>query len=227
MKKKIGAIGVGQSPRPTITDQIKEIVGEDVEVIEKGILDGFTKEELDAKWKPIGDEDRLLEYLNDGTEIVYAERLVYSILPQKVKELEAEGVELIVVYCAGKFPEVDCSVPLIYPRDVMDGIVLAVLKNRDEPLIVLTPTEEFVPQWTAIWKRVVNNVTVLPLHIMGDDMEAKLAAFAEKVEKMDARVIAMDCMGYTAQARDYLKAHTSKKVIHVVSMLGRTIAELL
>lgn len=225
--KKIGAIGVGTSPRPSITNQIKSIVGEELEVIEIGILDGFTAEELEKNWKPIGDEDRLLEYLSDGTEVVYAERLVYDILPKHVKTLEAQGVELIVVYCAGKFPEVECSVPIIYPRDVMDGIVPAVLKNRDEPLIVLTPTEEFVPQWTAIWKNVVNNVTVLPLHIKGNDMENSLARFVEKVDKMDAKVIAMDCMGYSAEAKRYLKEHTDKKIIHVVSMLARTIAEVL
>lgn len=43
MKKKIGAITIGQSPRIDVIPEMQEILGENVIILEAGALDGLTK----------------------------------------------------------------------------------------------------------------------------------------------------------------------------------------
>ena len=47
MKKKIGAITIGQSPRIDVIPEMQEILGENVIILEAGALDGLTKEEIE------------------------------------------------------------------------------------------------------------------------------------------------------------------------------------
>ena len=49
--KKIGAITVGQSPRVDLIPEIQPILGDSVEIIQAGALDGLSKGEI-AKFVP-------------------------------------------------------------------------------------------------------------------------------------------------------------------------------
>ena len=44
--KKIGAITVGQTPRTDLIPEIAPILGDSIEIIQMGGLDGLTKEEI-------------------------------------------------------------------------------------------------------------------------------------------------------------------------------------
>ena len=48
MKRRIGAITIGQSPRDDIIDDICPLLPESLEIIQKGVLDGMTSQELEA-----------------------------------------------------------------------------------------------------------------------------------------------------------------------------------
>ena len=50
MKKKIGAITIGQSPRIDVIPEMQEILGENVIILEAGALDGLTKKDIE-KWQ--------------------------------------------------------------------------------------------------------------------------------------------------------------------------------
>ena len=47
MKKKIGAITIGQSPRIDVIPEMQEILGENVIILEAGALDGLTKKDIE------------------------------------------------------------------------------------------------------------------------------------------------------------------------------------
>lgn len=50
--KKIGAITVGQTPRTDLIPEMEPILGESIEIIQMGGLDGLTKEEI-AAFRPL------------------------------------------------------------------------------------------------------------------------------------------------------------------------------
>ena len=63
---KIGAITVGQSPRTDVTGDILPIFQGKIELIERGALDGLTREDI-ARFAPRGD-DYVLVSVPQNTE---------------------------------------------------------------------------------------------------------------------------------------------------------------
>ena len=74
-----------------------------IELIERGGLDGFTREEIET-FKPGKDDYVLISRLRDGSSVTFAERFILGNLQKGIDELEKEGVKLIMVFCTGDFP---------------------------------------------------------------------------------------------------------------------------
>lgn len=73
--EKNGAITVGQSPRVDLIPEIQPILGDSVEIIQAGALDGLSKEEI-AKFVPRPGENVLVSRLTDGTSATFGESYI-------------------------------------------------------------------------------------------------------------------------------------------------------
>lgn len=135
--KKIGAITVGQSPRVDLIPEIQPILGDSVEIIQAGALDGLSKEEI-AKFVPRPGENVLVSRLTDGTSATFGESYILPRLQLCIDDLEQQGVSLILFLCTGEFPaEFHSNVPLIFPDHILKGLIPAIgVKN----LSVIIPT---------------------------------------------------------------------------------------
>lgn len=77
VKMKVGAITIGQSPRADVVQELLPLMGEQVELIQAGALDGLTREDIQA-FAP-GPEDYI--YVNlatSGRKFGYVCRTAYS-----------------------------------------------------------------------------------------------------------------------------------------------------
>ena len=124
--KKIGAITVGQSPRVDLTPEIQPILGDSVEIIQAGALDGLSKGEI-AKFVPRPGENVLVSRLTDGTSATFGESYILPRLQLCIDDLEQQGVSLILFLCTGEFPaEFRSNVPLIFPDHILKGLIPAI-----------------------------------------------------------------------------------------------------
>mgnify|MGYP000290855502 CR=1 FL=1 len=160
--RKVGAITIGQAPRTDVTKDILPLLGEEVELIQAGGLDGLTREEIQA-FAPGPDDYVLISRLQDGSSVIFAERFILPRLQNCIDKLEEQGVEMILFLCTGDFPAVFHSkVPLIFPCKVLNGLVPA-LASRGK-IAVITPTPQQVAQSEAKWKEYVSEIiAILPL----------------------------------------------------------------
>lgn len=219
---KIGAITVGQSPRTDVTADIMGIFEGKAELSEKGGLDGLTKEEI-QKFKPEKGDYVLVSRLNDGSSVTFAEHFILPRLQTAINELEAEGAELIMMFCTGKFPDTLTSrVPMIYPCDILDRMVP--LFSPNSSIIVVTPSPEQLKQSLDKWSQIVTNVNVISASPYGE-WKGILKA-AEKIKGLSADVIVLDCIGYSQEMKKVFAKETKKPVILPRTLLARMISEL-
>ena len=105
--KKIGAITVGQAPRVDVTPDIEPLL-RGITLVQRGALDGMTKEELKAIEPEEGDYV-LVSRLKDGTSVKMAEKHILPRIQKIITELNEEGMEAILMLCTGQFPHFESS----------------------------------------------------------------------------------------------------------------------
>ena len=66
VKMKVGAITIGQSPRADVVQELLPLMGEQVELIQAGALDGLTREDIQA-FAPGPEDYTLISRLRDGS----------------------------------------------------------------------------------------------------------------------------------------------------------------
>mgnify|MGYP002922345759 FL=1 len=101
LMKKIGAITVGQAPRVDVTPDIEPLL-RGITLVQRGALDGMTKEELKAIEPEEGDYV-LVSRLKDGTSVKMAEKHILPRIQKIITELNEEGMEAILMLCTGQF----------------------------------------------------------------------------------------------------------------------------
>ena len=101
---KIGAVTIGQSPRVDVTPDMLPILGDQVELIQAGALDGLSKAEIELM-APKEDDYVLVSRLNDGTFAKFGKSFILERMQTCISELEEQGASLIMLFCAGTFPD--------------------------------------------------------------------------------------------------------------------------
>lgn len=220
---KIGAVTIGQSPRVDVTPDILPILGEKVELIQAGALDGLTKEEIQSM-TPLDTDYVLVSRLNDGTFAKFGESFILKRMQECVARLEAQGAALIMLFCAGTFPDIfEANVPLVYPAKILNGLAVALSKNSN--IIVITPDEQQVQQAYDQWGPIMKKITAISANPYGDMEEVRRAAL--EARDIDADLIVMDCIGFTKEAKKLVAAIAGKPVLLCRTTLARTVSELL
>ena len=201
---KIGALTVGQAPRVDVTADIMDILGPKVELMERGGLDGLTREEIE-QFKPDPGDYILVSRLVDGSSVTFAEKYIIGRLQAAIDELEAAGARLIMVFCTGEFPaDLHSSVPMIFPNDVINRI--APMLTKSSSIIAVTPSPLQLEQSNAKWSKYVDRVRSVSVSPYGSYED--VAALAEEIKDEDADRIVLDCIGFTQQMKEMFAEKT-------------------
>lgn len=220
---KIGAVTIGQSPRDDVTLDIMPIFGEQVELLQSGALDNLSKEEIE-KMLPMGEDYVLVSRLNDGSFVKLGERFILERMQRCIYKLEEQGASLIMIFCAGSFPDIfQSKVPLVYPSKILNGLAKALSKNSN--IIVITPDEQQIQQAFDQWGPIMKKVTPIPANPYGNIEEVYRAA--REAREIEADLIVMDCIGFTKNAKSIMMSISKKPVLLCRTTLARIVTELL
>lgn len=220
---KIGALTIGQTPRVDVTCDIMDIFNDKIELIQRGGLDGLTREEIE-KFKPEGDDYVLVSRLSDGSSVTFAEKYILGNLQKGIDELEAAGVKLIMVFCTGAFPaSLTAHVPMVFPCDLLHKI--APLLTRTSHIAAVTPSPLQLEQNSQKWSGFVKQCTSVAASPYGEWPDLERAA--DEISKMDdVDLIVLDCIGYTQEMKQMFAKKTGKTVVLPRTILARVISEV-
>lgn len=219
--KTLGAVTIGQSPRPDVMAAIRPVLGPDARIVERGALDDVDSGEVRQVASALPDGALLVSRLRDGTEIRVGLAWVAPRLERCLRQLEAVA-DLILLLCTGSFPPMEVRRPLIRPERLLAAIVEAVRPAR---LGVLTPAAEQCADQRDRWGRLVPEVVVASASPYGDP--GALAPAARALAEAGVDLVVMDCLGYTPAMRAVVRAATSRPVLLPSTVLASVVAEWL
>ncbi|MGE0463185.1 MAG: AroM family protein [Vicinamibacterales bacterium] len=216
---RLGIITIGQTPRPDLVEAFGAEAPR-AEVRVAGALDGAGDAELPALAAP-GDYPLLVRLASGRTMEVPRDRLVPRVA-DAARRLASEGASLVVLACAGDFPDVSCPVPILLPGRIVPAVAGAISVSRR--IGVVTPNRAQAPYAARKWQEDGFD-PIVTWASPSDDGELARAAAALRDPGIDLVVI--DCMGHADDARRAMAAWTGHPVLAAQSVVARVAGALL
>ncbi len=215
----LGVVTIGQTPRPDIERVCRPHTGDTV-VRVAGALDGLTREEIQRLEDRGGSYPLLVRLADDTTAQVPLQTLVPRVTACAA-ELAAAGSQLVVIWCAGDFPDLACPVPVLRPGRLVPACAAAVMQTRR--IGVVTPVAGQVDVARAKWTA-DGFVATVTWAAPGD--AADLARAGRELADSAIELIVLDCMGHGEDARRELARASGRPVIAAQSVTARVAGAL-
>ncbi len=223
MKKSIGIVTIGQSPRTDVVPEIQTHLGDHVAVIEHGALDGLSLTEV-KEYAPESGMLPLVTRMQDGTEVIVAKEKLLPRLNDVVTALDDKGVDMILLLCNGDFPVFNTRCLVIEPQRLVDRCAAGLLREHHK-LGVLVPVPE-QENWVRRRLAAVNpNLTVAVASPY--ESEKPLAAACQRFRDDGCAVILLYCMGFNRQLGAKVRALCNTPVMVSSTIVARILGELL
>lgn len=223
MKKVIGTVTIGQSPRTDVIPDVASILGPDIEIREAGALDGLSPEII-ASFAPGEGDYVLVTRLADGSSVQVAERHITPRIHEKIAEHFTGGIPVVLLLCTGEFPDFETGGLLIRPQKVLFNAVAAVAKGMR--IGILTPSPEQVDQSENRWGSLSPFVRAVPSSPYVNSMEAARTA-AEELKEWKAEITVLDCIGYTLAIRSLVREITERPALLARGVAASMVKELI
>lgn len=217
MERKIGLITIGQSPRLDMTPEMRPLLDPSTEFVEVGALDDLSREDIE-KLAPAKGEVTYISRLRNGESVKLSKEKLLPHLQQKIHEIE-QNVSSSIVVCTGSFPTIMHNKPLLFPDQILKGVVEAVIGKGTMGLIV--PLEEQKNQLLEKWGDI-------PVVVAASSPyeELNIEDTAKELKAKGVDLLVLDCMGYTEQHKRRVKSATDLPVILSRSIVARVAAEM-
>lgn len=231
IRRKVGIVTIGQSPRSDVVPEMKRVLGRNVEILECGALDEYTLEDM-KQFESKTSGGGLVTRMRDGTEVGVSHKLVDAPMQQCITELEKQGVDLNLVLCTGGFEPFESERLVVYPSDILSGAVRGALKRGK--LAVVNPTrpsperlERLKARQEAGDARWGEQVEVVYDGASPYGSYEEFSEMAERVAGEDVDLIFLNCMGFNSRHEEIMSEKTGKPVVLSSSMVARSLKELL
>jgi protein AroM len=203
---RLGVLTIGQAPRMDLTPEILPLLT-GVELVESGILDGLTYDEVLLE-EPLPGDHLLTTRMKDGRSVVIGESFVMARLPSVLADLEAR-TDAVLLACTGPFPTLSHSKPLVVPDRVICHCV-AGLADDDTVVGVIAPLPAQEKDTQDKFTRRLQQQQVITASASPyTSSRQELVAAAEELRVQGVGIIALDCIGYTEEHRRIV-AHTAQ-----------------
>lgn len=190
VKKTIGVLTIGQSPRVDVTPAIQKILGPDVNIKEAGGLDRLHEDELPSISPEKGDTT-YISRLRNGKSVKIGKSKLLPLLQDELTKLEEEAA-VVIMLCTGDFPSLIAKKPIIYPDKILNSTVNAIMQSGKLGLII--PLEEQKSSLVQKWQ----SLDVL-VEAASPYEESDIFGAARKLKERGASMIVLDCIGYNEQ----------------------------
>src|SRR5947209_1617755 len=223
-EKLLGTLTIGQAPRPDVVPIIDRHVPAEVRRIHRGVLDGLSDAEIDARYMAGPGEAALVTRLQDGRIVELSRRRMREGIEEALAALEAAGCDVILILCTGTFDGLECRRAwLIEPDHIIPGMVTGLIERRQ--LGVIVPIASQIGSESGKWRALPCPPVFAAVSPYGATPDAVLDA-GKQLKAQGADAILLDCIGFTERHRQALSP-LGLPVILSNAVAAKAVAELL
>jgi protein AroM len=223
--RTIGFATIAEAPRDDVVPWIRQILPPDIEIVERGNLNGLSPAEIEAL-APESGEVGIVARLKSGGETLLSHKKIFPRMQRIVDELvDDEGADLVVVLCGADWSDIRASKLVVNPGRVFPGVVSAVAYGRK--LGIIKPSASQVEKEQERYRQLGIDAVVTSASPYGGPARLGLARqAAEELRDAQCDLIWMTCIGMDVAMRDVVAEVTGTPIILARSILGRVIGEL-
>ena len=200
-EKVLGTLTIGQAPRPDVVPIIDRHVPAEIRRIHRGVLDGLSHAEIDARYMPGPGEPALVTRLQDGRVVELSRRRMREGVQVTLAALDAE-CDVILLLCTGTFDGLDCKKAwLIEPDHIIPGMVAGLVERRQ--LGVIVPIASQIGSESGKW-RLLHHPPIFAAASPYGGTEDALVDAGKELQAQGAAAILLDCIGFTERHRQAL-----------------------
>ena len=222
MRQRLAFVTIGQSPRDDLMPALLAQVGDGIEPVEHGALDGLDDQAI-AAMAPAPGEPRLVTRLSDGREVVIGKTRTQARLQALFDRLDGEGFDALVLLCTGHFPGLHCRTLLVEAQRVVDHLTQALTEGAAR-VGVMVPHAEQMAELHAVLPPGIELRTAhaSPYAPASPGAGDRFAAAGR--ELADCDLIVMHCMGYTPAQRTAVRTASGRPVLLAQHMLASAVS---
>lgn len=225
---KIGMITIGQSPREDIVSGMRRYLTQEVEILQRGALDGLDPSRVE-ELRPEAGQPTLVTRMRDGTEVQVTHEKILPLMQKGVDALVHEGVEFIVSLCTGELPALRAERMILYPDKLLHGVITALAKGTR--LGVVLPSASQVPlaekERDRLWPGVEVVVTSASPYAERKTRAEEWKRAAEALKRSGVDLVYLDCMAMDEEMKRIVHQVTQKPVLLARAVVARMVDELL
>ena len=204
-RPRVGAVTIGQAPRPDLLAPLLERAPADAEVIEVGALDTLSREAIASLERQRDARERnaypLTTRLRDGSGVTLDESALAPLVQAAVGRAEDQGVAVTLLLCAGGFLDVAARRRLVRP---FEAAVARARRLGARRLAIVVPATGQSDPARAKWEAAGFETVI----VVGDPADLELPAEAASLD-----AIVLDYVGHPASSVDALQQRTQAPVI--------------
>ena len=220
MNQRIGALLIGQSPRP---DLVKPLAASLPcwEIVQAGALDGLTVADLPS---PADSTYPLVTKMREGATVAVEEQFLIPLLQQKLIELEASAVAATILLCAGTFAGLQGTRPFLKPFTLARHLLQTCGFQQPGFIVPFASQEQPVRhRWQAVLGK-TPPVWTANLNQQDDDFRLQLLTAIE-VHHLDCLVL--DYVGHPSAQAKHLQKTANLPIIDLGALSISILASIL
>lgn len=220
----LGLATIGQTPRADLVPTIQEHVGDAVDIIQRGLLDEHTPEQI-AAMAPTPGETHLVTRLRDGSEVPLKRQGIVEAMQDMVTTLDEHGADVIVVLCGHDWSKVKTRALLVNPGVVFPSVVSSLARGRRLGIIKPSSSQERDAEHQMHDWGVQDCMATSASPYSGEERLAETYAAAEKLHRANVDLVWMSCVGMDETMRSVVLEVVQRPVLLARSLLAKIIGE--
>jgi protein AroM len=219
MPKRAAFITIGQTPRDDIVPELLATIGDSVDILELGLLDGLQPDDI-AALRPADSEQQLVTRLRTGAQAIVGRAWAKKQLQSLLHELTREDFAFKLVLCTERLGPLRSKGVLLDAHSLVNHGVEAIA-GRLGSLGVIVPLPSQVDE---IRRRARQGRRVMATHASPYAL-GELEEAAKALRQTD--LIVMDCMGYTEAMRETVARTSGRPVLLARRLVAAAVKQLL